>query len=101
MPTYDYECKSCGFKFEAFHAMSAESLIDCSKCHQPELIKLIGMGLSPIIHGDKTIEKRKPKLVDRLGRGVNKDKQPFWRDGPVNKKILKNPIKYIKEGKIN
>lgn len=88
--------------------MSAESLMDCPECHRPELIKLIGMGLSPIIrgttnpyHGGSIGKKRKIKLIDKLGRGINKGRQPFWRDGPVNKKILKNPIEYIKEGKIN
>ena len=88
--------------------MSAKSLVDCPKCCQPKLIKLIGMGLSPIIrgttnpcHGGSIGKKRKPKLIDKLGRGTNECKQPFWRDGPVNKKILKNPNKYIEEGKIN
>lgn len=88
--------------------MSAESLIDCPECHKSELIKLIGMGLTPVIcgttnscSGSSVGGKRKPKLIDKLGRGVNKSSQPFWRDGPVNKEILKNPIEYIKEGKIN
>lgn len=108
MPHYDYKCNSCDYEFEAFHSMSAEPLIDCPECHQPKLIKLIGMGLSPIIRGTttpcrggRTVKKRKPKLGDRLGEGINKGKKPFWRDGSIDKKILKNPEKYVKEGRVD
>ena len=85
-----------------------KSFTDCPKCHQPKLIKLIGIGLSPIIRGTttpcrggRTIKERKSKLGDRVGEGKNKSEKPFWRDGPVNKEILKNPEKYIREGKVD
>jgi len=112
MPTYEYECKACGHKFDAFHAMSAEPLVDCPECSKPELIKLIGMGAAAIVRGTdtpchggrggKTTKKQKmsPKGKDRLGEGKNKGEKPFWRDGPVNKDILKDPERYIKRGEV-
>lgn len=112
MPHYDYECCECNYKFEAFHSMSAKPLIDCPECNKPTLIKLIGMGSAAIVRGtetpcrgnrDGTTKKKcdEPKKLDRLGEGKNKGEKPFWRDGPVNKEVLKNPKKYIKEGKID
>ena len=32
MPTYEYECKSCGHTFETFQAMSDEPLKACPEC---------------------------------------------------------------------
>ena len=32
MPTYEYECKSCAYTFEAFQSMSDEPLKDCPQC---------------------------------------------------------------------
>ncbi len=81
--------------------MSAESFNDCPKCHKPKLIKLIGMGLTPIIRGTTNPCRGDRRLKDRLGRGKNKSEKPFWRNGPVDKKVLKNPDEYIKEGKID
>lgn len=91
--------------------MSAEPLLDCPECRQPKLVKLISMPAAIIVRGTttpcrgsrggKTKKKRQPKLGDRLGEGKNKSQKPFWRDGPVDKKILKNPEKYVKEGKVD
>ncbi|KKN98966.1 hypothetical protein LCGC14_0142110 [marine sediment metagenome] len=103
MPTYEYECGECDHGFEAFHSMSSEPLVDCPRCGRPKLIKLIGMGLSPIIEGTKnkcTGGRVLPKK-DKLGEGKFKAEQPWWRDGKVDKRILKNPEKYIREGTID
>lgn len=32
MPTYDYECKSCGHRFARQQAMSEEALTACPEC---------------------------------------------------------------------
>ena len=32
MPTYDYECRKCGHRFEVFHSMSDETPRRCPKC---------------------------------------------------------------------
>ncbi len=112
MPTYDYECQTCGHKFEAFHSMSAEPLVDCPECLKPELIKLIGMGMCPIIKGTENPctggrgvpkkEDTSTKRKDKLGEGKFKQKEkPFWRDTKVNSEVLKNPKKYIQEGRID
>lgn len=111
MPTYDYECQECGYEFESFHSMFKEPLVDCPKCNEPKLIKLISAGALVIVKGTEnpcrggagcrtTKQRVKPKRHDRLGEGKNKTDKPFWRDSPVNKKVLKNPEQYIKEGEV-
>ena len=109
MPTYDYKCTSCGHELEAFHAMSAEPLVDCPQCNQPELIKLVGMGAAVIVrgtetpcHGGRSIKKQRmqPNKADRLGEGKNKTGRPWWRKKGINKKVLKNPKKYIQTGDV-
>ena len=50
MPTYDYKCTACGYKFEHFQAMSDEALTTCPECGG-ELKRLIGGGLGVIFKG--------------------------------------------------
>lgn len=89
--------------------MSAKSLVECPACHAPKLVKLIGPGAAVIIRGTEhpchggrggKTKKKATKKLDKLGEGKNKGEVPPWRDGPVNKDVLKDPEKYIKEGKI-
>ena len=47
MPTYDYECKNCGYEFEYFQAMSEDPLDTCPECGG-ELRRLIGGGTGVI-----------------------------------------------------
>lgn len=51
MPTYDYQCKACNHRMEAFHAMSADPLKDCPSCGKPELKRLIGPGAGLLFKG--------------------------------------------------
>jgi putative FmdB family regulatory protein len=50
MPTYGYECKSCGHTFDAFQAMSDEPLKTCPQCGK-ELRRLINGGSGIIFKG--------------------------------------------------
>ncbi len=90
--------------------MSTEPLKDCPECGKPKLMKLIGPGAAVIVKGTENPCRgtkkggkdncRKPNLGDKLGQGKNKSGKPFWRDGKIDKKILTNPGKYIREGKV-
>lgn len=51
MPTYDYECQSCGHRFDQFQNMSAEPLRDCPSCGEPALKRLVGGGIGIIFKG--------------------------------------------------
>ena len=47
MPTYEYLCESCGYRFEKFQNMSDAPIKECPKCGK-ELKKLIGTGIAVI-----------------------------------------------------
>lgn len=50
MPTYEYECKSCGHSFDVFQNMKDEPLKSCPECGK-ELRRLINGGTGVIFKG--------------------------------------------------
>ncbi|MDR2158493.1 MAG: zinc ribbon domain-containing protein [Treponema sp.] len=50
MPTYGYECKSCGHTFDAFQSMKDEPLKTCPRCGK-EIRRLINGGSGVIFKG--------------------------------------------------
>jgi putative FmdB family regulatory protein len=44
MPTYDYVCSECGYRFEEFQQMKDEPLKICPQCHKETVRRLIGGG---------------------------------------------------------
>lgn len=51
MPTYDYECKACGHKFEKFQSITAQPIRKCPDCKTNQAKRLIGMGAGIIFKG--------------------------------------------------
>jgi putative FmdB family regulatory protein len=50
MPTYEYECKSCGYIFDVFQNMSDAPLKNCPKCGK-DVRRLINGGMGVIFKG--------------------------------------------------
>jgi putative FmdB family regulatory protein len=50
MPTYEYECKHCSYKFEVFQKITDKPLDNCPKCKN-KLRRLIGSGSGIIFKG--------------------------------------------------
>jgi len=77
MPTYDYECKSCGDVSEKFHSMTAKPRVKCPKCGGATK-KLIGAGAGIIFKGSgfyETDYRRKSDPRDgRSGNGSSSEK---------------------------
>jgi putative FmdB family regulatory protein len=51
MPTYDYECGSCGHRYELFQSITAKPVKKCPSCAKPTAKRLIGTGASIIFKG--------------------------------------------------
>ena len=51
MPTYQYECEACDWKFEHFQSMTDKKLRKCPECGQFKLHRLIGAGSGIIFKG--------------------------------------------------
>ncbi|WP_041623454.1 FmdB family zinc ribbon protein [Spirochaeta thermophila] len=50
MPTYEYECTSCGHVFEAFQSISEEPIRECPECGNT-VRRLISGGTGVIFKG--------------------------------------------------
>jgi len=44
MPTYEYLCENCGYRFERFQSISADPVKVCPECHAVSVKRLIGGG---------------------------------------------------------
>ena len=51
MPTYEYVCSKCGYRFEKFQSIRAEPLRKCPSCAKAGLRRLIGGGAGLIFKG--------------------------------------------------
>ena len=51
MPTYQYECESCGHLFEQFQSMTADPLDTCPEC-EGQVKRLISGGAGFLFKGD-------------------------------------------------
>jgi putative FmdB family regulatory protein len=85
MPTYEYECRSCGHRFEKFQSMTEKPIRTCPQC-KGRVDRLIGMGGGVLFRGSgfhstdyrsesyrKAKEKEKPSSADGSGSGKGKD----------------------------
>ena len=51
MPTYDYECDSCGHSFELFQQITASLKRKCPECGKQKLRRLFGTGAAVVFKG--------------------------------------------------
>ena len=88
MPTYEYECASCGHNFEIFQSMSDAPLSDCPECGK-KIRRLINGGSGVIFkgsgfyvtdkksgnsgkHPSKTVEKSAENTAEKSAAGETK-----------------------------
>lgn len=73
MPTYQYECKKCGHRFEKFQKMTDVPVSRCPKC-KGKVFRVIGLGGGVIFKGPGfyTTEYRS----EEYKRREKEDKQP-------------------------
>jgi len=51
MPTYEYECKACGHRFEKMQSITAAAIKKCPACSKNKVVRLIGAGAGLIFKG--------------------------------------------------
>lgn len=51
MPTYDYECDSCGHEFELFQSITDSHKRKCPECGRMKLRRLFGTGAALVFKG--------------------------------------------------
>jgi putative FmdB family regulatory protein len=50
MPTYTYQCQSCGYRYDAFQSMKEEPHTECPVC-KGRVERLIGAGAGIVFKG--------------------------------------------------
>jgi putative FmdB family regulatory protein len=75
MPTYEYECKSCKYRFEEFQSISEDPIKVCPKCGKP-VRRLFGGGMGIIFKGSGfyTTDYRRSSAVSG-GNGASKSQE--------------------------
>lgn len=110
MPTYEYECENaeCACVVEIRHSIKDDPIKTCPLCHQEKLRRNVVSGFMVMIEPSKPrtlMGVAEKNTKDALARGETppgweKKPTPPWRDGPLDMRVLKNPRKYIMEGKV-
>ncbi|MBM2846853.1 MAG: Zinc ribbon domain protein [Bacteroidetes bacterium] len=51
MPTYEYQCKNCGFELEELQSMKEPPLVRCPNCKTDSLARIMSSGSGLIFKG--------------------------------------------------
>lgn len=51
MPTYEYQCKNCGYELQEFQSMKEPPLVHCPNCNTDSLVRAMGGGSGLIFKG--------------------------------------------------
>ena len=97
MPTYEYECGNCGYKFERFQGITAGALRKCPQCGKPTLKRLIGSGSGVIFKGSGFYET--DYRSDSYKKAVEKEKAPAKTEDKKTGKKTKKDTKDTKDTK--
>jgi len=76
MPTYQYQCKSCGHELEEFQQMSEEALVRCPACGQDSLSRVLGSGGGLIFKGSGFHLTDYRKEQPKTGSTPKEEKKP-------------------------
>jgi putative FmdB family regulatory protein len=78
MPTYEYECKSCGYIFDMFQNMSDAPLKTCPRCGK-DVRRLINGGTGVIFKGSGfyvTDKNKRSTAAEKPGKTAAKTPAP-------------------------
>jgi len=90
VPTYEYECKKCGHRFEKFQSMKDEPLKECEKCGG-EVRRLVSGGAGILFKGsgfyqtDYRSDSYRKKAKSETGEKSEKKEKPAGSETPKKK----------------
>ena len=70
MPTYDYECRACGHRFDELQSFSEPPLTKCPACKKNKLERLFGGGGAIIFKGSGFYETDYRRAGDAKANGT-------------------------------
>jgi putative FmdB family regulatory protein len=105
MPTYEYTCENCGFKFEKLQSITAKVLHKCPRCGKVSLKRLIGTGAGIIFKGpgfyatDYRSESYKNAAKSETPAKSTEKKETSATPAKTDAKTTSEPIKTTDKGK--
>ncbi|MFH1888520.1 MAG: FmdB family zinc ribbon protein [Candidatus Omnitrophota bacterium] len=90
MPTYEYECRHCGYKFEVSQKITEKHLDNCPKCNN-KINRLIGSGLGIIFKGSGFYATDYRKGIPSKAQENEKTACPKIKDGCQGCNLTENP----------
>jgi putative FmdB family regulatory protein len=90
MPTYEYQCKKCGYTFEKFQSITAKPLQNCPKCNG-EVFRLISKNGSFILKGSgyySTDNRKSQALKENKSISGSKTKKKTEKTTTEQKKTV-------------
>ena len=77
MPTYEYECQSCGHRFEKIQAFSEEPITKCPEC-ECEVKRVISAPAFQFKGGKPSAERRMHR-----GKPIHQAKDGHWEENGI------------------
>ena len=84
MPTYDYKCTQCKYRFEYFQSMTADPLSKCPKCGGT-LKRVIGTGAGTIFKGSGFYQTDYKNKSTKKNDGLKTENKPSSDEKKENK----------------
>lgn len=81
MPTYEYECRACGSRFDLFQNITEKPVKRCPECKRLKVRRLIGSGAGIIFKGsgfyqtDYRSESYRKQVKEEKGEAGGKPKK--------------------------
>jgi putative FmdB family regulatory protein len=99
MPTYEYECKSCGYNFDVFQSMSEDPKKVCPACGK-EVRRIINGGTAIIFKGSGfyVTDSKKASSAAALPKPALKDGKSASPGEPAAKAAKETAKETQKEG---
>jgi len=82
MPTYEYKCEDCGYKFEKFQSIKDNPIAKCPNCGG-KVQRLIGTGAAVLFKGSGFYATDSNRNVSP---SCGRDRPCCGRDAPCDKK---------------
>jgi putative FmdB family regulatory protein len=101
MPTYQYQCRQCGFETEELQSMSEAPLLLCPRCNTENLMRILGGGAGLIFKGtgfyltdykkgaaggSGTVKKQERKSEEQQGEAKKSEEKRSDEKRPDEKK---------------
>jgi putative FmdB family regulatory protein len=87
MPTYDYQCRKCGHRFEQFQSITAAPVKSCPKC-KGKVARLLSGGAGIIFKGSgfyHTDYKKSSPASHKADKGGEKKPEPAKSEAKADK----------------